>query len=80
MSVMWPEVPVGHEWDVDDAHVVARCQAWLMRQVIYGGSLRGQVRDALEWFPSGMLVLPCQILPCPVPGSVSRGWIQGGSF
>jgi hypothetical protein len=46
------------------AHTVARCQAWLMRQVIDGGSVRGQARDPLEWFHSNTPV------PRPSLGSV----------
>jgi hypothetical protein len=41
------------------AHAVTRCQAQLMRPVIYGGSVWGQVRDPLEWFPSDTPSLPC---------------------
>jgi hypothetical protein len=29
MSVIGPEVLVGHEWEADRRYTVARCQAWL---------------------------------------------------
>jgi hypothetical protein len=38
-------------------HVVAQCQAWLMRLGIYDGSVWGQARDPFEWFPSDTLDL-----------------------
>ena len=63
-----------------DAHVVARCQAWLIRPVIYDGSVQGQTWDPLKWFHFDAPILPCQVPPCLVPGSVPRGSTGGGSF
>jgi hypothetical protein len=48
MSAMRPEGFIGHEWEADRTHAMARCQAWLMRLVIYGGSVRGRAQDPLE--------------------------------
>jgi hypothetical protein len=63
-----------------DAHIAVRWQAWLMRPVIYDGSVQGRTRDPLEWFTSDTPVLPRQVPPCPVPGSVPWGSTGGGSF
>jgi hypothetical protein len=62
------------------AHVVARCHAWLMRQLFYGESVRGWALDPLEWFPSDTPSFPCLVLPRPTLGSVSQGSTGGGSF
>jgi hypothetical protein len=62
------------------AHIVARRPAWLMRPVIYGGSVRDLAWDPIELFPFNMPIVRCQALPRPAPGSVPRGSIEGGSF
>jgi hypothetical protein len=36
MSVMWPDVLVGHECEADRPRAVARCQTWLNVVCIYG--------------------------------------------
>jgi hypothetical protein len=75
---MRPEGFVGHDDKQTDAHAMARCQVWLMRQIIYGGSVLGRARDPLKWFSSDT--------PAPVwfryarhLGLVSRG-STGGVF
>jgi hypothetical protein len=80
MNAMRPEGSVGHEWEADRCTRVARCQAWLMRPIIYGGSVRGWAQDPLEWFPSDMPSLPRQVPQRLTLGSVLRGSIGGGSF
>jgi hypothetical protein len=51
-------------------HTVARCQVWLMRLVIYDGSVYGRARDPLESFPSDTLDFHCQAPPRLPPGLV----------
>jgi hypothetical protein len=61
-------------------HAVGRCQAWLMRPVIYSGPVRGRARDPLEWFPSDMPILHCLVAPRLTLGSVLRDWTEGESL
>jgi hypothetical protein len=50
-----------------------------MRPDICDGSVLGQVRDPLEWFPFNMPA-PCQVPPCLTPGSVPLGSSGVGAY
>jgi hypothetical protein len=67
---MRPEGSVGHELEAVRAHAVAWCQTWLIRPVIYGGSIRARARDPLERFPFDTHVLPCHAPPRLTLGSM----------
>lgn len=60
------------------ACAVARCQALLMRPVIYGGSVWGRAWDPLEWFLSDTPD-PLSGSATPDPGLSAVGF-DGGMF